>query len=80
MGGSGRDSARVLSFSTTHSASAVRLQFKSCRRFELASDCDWYAQLLGPESSSNRARSESGAKARSKIHWDARAQSIIVLC
>ena len=40
MGGSGRDSVRVLSFSTTHSASAVRLQFKSCRRFELASDCD----------------------------------------
>ena len=41
MGGSGRDSVRVLSFSTTHSASAVRLQFKSCRRFELANDCDW---------------------------------------
>ena len=41
MGGSGRDSVRVLSFSTTHSAAAVRLQFKSCRRFELANDCDW---------------------------------------
>ena len=41
MGGSGRDSVRVLCFSTTHSASAVRLQFKSCRRFELANDCDW---------------------------------------
>ena len=34
------------------------------------------AQLLDPESSSNRARSESGVKARAIIHWDARAQSI----
>ena len=75
MGGSGGDSVRVLSFSTTHSASAVRLQFKSCRRFELASDCDlshnfWVQNQVQIEHVLNlepkRARKFIGTRERSR--------------